>query len=345
MHTPTLPEMEFGGFDGVIKSLLSGLPEWAKQASSWISESPGWAKILLQQTHLGFEITLNDQMILNELKSGKPLEACTLYRMSRNSRFHLYATPGTQKRLHIWLESMPEYQRAEQKTRIDTLMEKITEASTQAMQHWDSVRNLFPIIGNPETPFLALTFRMGDAKENQPSDIPDPSTFRIWDLTNTGKIISRLQQGAVTFYLCELNLPTLATLLTQVTTVFALSIVKWMGKTLQVLAELLKGSLEQIKKIPKEILLSVLGVFALSLLIPGVRNQMGEWLQKSSAGIKEIWHQLLTWLQTWLSSLEDWMEWLSSLGMLGGLLGETVWTDLKNMVVEMLAKGPEGKVV
>src|SRR5690606_31262106 len=134
---------------------------------------------------------------------------------------------------------LPAEQQEEARAGIEKLMERIPEASVQAMQHWEHVRNIFPVLGNASAPFMAITFRFGEQADPGTGDMPNPSTFRVWDLAGTGKIISRLQQGAVTFYLCELNLSVLASLVTQVTAVLALSVIKWAGRALYLLADLM----------------------------------------------------------------------------------------------------------
>jgi len=342
MHTPTFPGNLHSGLDGLLKNLSSTLPDWAQQASQWLSEAPVWASAILKQSAMVFEIVVNEQMIQQELTSHADIEKCLLYRMSGHDKFRLHAMPGTADRLRAWVQGMPEDQQDVYFAKTEQMIARIPEVSAPTMQQWEHVRNIFPVLGNTKSPFMGITFRFGDESVTAGTDIPNPSSFKIWDLANTGKMISRIEQGAVTFYLCELNLTTLTLVLSQVMTVVALSVIKWIGKTLHVLADVLKGSFETIKQIPREVLLSLLGVMAISLLIPGIRNTLQEWLQKSGAWIQEIWTQLLTWLQTWIGSVELFSAWLESLGLVAGLLTETVWQDIKAMIFEMLQKGPEG---
>lgn len=324
------------------ETFSSGLPEWAIQASSWLSEAPGWAAAILKQTAVAFDITVNEQMMIHELSSEKTWEEGILFKLSsRPERFHLHALPGTYDRLHTWILSKPESQQQKLIEELGKIQTRIPEAAQHTLKAWDAARNLFPVIGNHSGPFLAVTFRFGEAAANQVQDMPDPSSFKLWDMAGNGKLISQMQNGALSFYLCELNLPTLVTAVMQITSVFALSVIKWVSKMTGVLSDLLKGSIEGIKKIPKEVLIGVLGVLSAALLVPAIRNQLGEWLKSSSAWIKSNWEHLMEWFQAWMNSLGAWVEWLNSLGLLGGLLTEVVWTDLSGMVAEIIQKGPE----
>ena len=342
MQTSNLPHQLHSAWDGLLKNALTTMPDWAQNASEWLSEAPVWASAILKQSSMVFEIVVNEHMIQQELNSQPDIEKCLLYRMSGHERFKLYAMPGTSDHLRAWVLTKPSDVQDAFFAKTEQMIARIPEVSATSMQHWEHVRNIFPILGNTQTPFMGITFRFSESLASGGTDIPNPSSFKIWDLANTGKMISRMEQGAVTFYLCELNLTTLTLVLSQVMTVVAFSVLKWIGKSLQVLADLGKGSFEKLSQIPREVLLSLLGVMAISLLIPAVRQTLQAWLQKSGAWLQEIWTQLISWLHTWLGSVEMFSAWLESLGLVSGLLGETVWQDIKAMVFEMMQKGPEG---
>lgn len=322
------------GLDALIAGVSETLPEWAKQTISWLSESPTWASTILSQSHLFLHITLNAEMIMRELEGMQSGKDMIVQKMLENPRFRLHAFPGTHQELTDWASS----QGQTVQDRVLELIGKLPETPLTDMRAWNEARNLFPVIGDKKAPFLAMTFAFGENQEKLPETMPVPSTLRLWDMSGNAQLLTHLQQGSVTFYICELNLPTLLTLLLQFTTVMALSVVKWISKISALLSDLMQGAVEGLRKIPKEVLLATLGALAAALLIPAVREQLGEWLTQSKAWFEANYTQLMEWAGQWASEMQLLLDWFRSVSLLGGLLTEQVSADLMAMLQSFMKK-------
>lgn len=317
-------------------SISSKLPEWAQGSLDWLSESPAWASSILSQSSLVFHITINAKMLIRELSSSKASEKILLQKLSETSRFKLHAFPGTHEALKSWMQGQTE----EIQKEASELMIRIPEMDPASLKAWNTARNLFPIIGDSTAPYLALTFSFGPHTPIATDAMPEPSSLKLWDLGGNAQLLTHLQQGSISFYVCELNLPTLLTVLLQITTVFVLSVIKWIGKITALLSDLIKGAIDSLRQVPKEVLLATLGVFAAALLIPAVRDQLGEWLSKSKDWLAANQQQLLAWAGSWASEAGLILEWIQSLALLGGLLSEQVWADLLEMLNEFIKPQP-----
>jgi hypothetical protein len=320
----------------LVGSVNTQLPEWAKNTLDWLSESPAWASSILSQSSLVFHLTVNANMIIRELSSGKPSEKLLIQKMSESSRFRLHAFPGTHAALKDWMQNQAE----EMQQEVLTLLEKVQEMDASSNKAWNTARNLFPVIGDTQAPFLALTYSFGGNPLPGSVEMPEPSSLKLWDLGGNAQLLTHLQQGSVSFYLCELNLPTLLTVLLQITTVFVLSVIKWVSKISALLSDLMEGAVDSLRKIPKEVLLATLGALAAALLIPAVRDQLGEWLSKSKEWLVANQQQLLAWAGNWAAEAGLILEWIQSLALLGGLLTEQVWADLSSMLKEFTKVQP-----
>lgn len=327
---------DFSALSGLVTNLNTQLPEWAQSTLTWLSESPAWATSILSQSSLVLHLSVNDQMFIRELESDKGDNSILLLKMAGNEKFHLHAIPGTHAKLKAWAFDQNEIRQA----LVAKILEVVPEMETAALKTWNAARNLFPVLGNTETPFLSLTFSFGGKPVG--TEIPEPSSLRIWDMPGNAQLLTHLQQGVVSFYVCELNLPTLIQLVLQMTTVFALSVVKWLSIISSALMELMQGTVDSLRKIPKEVLLASLGVLAGILLIPAVREQLGEWLQQSKAWIEANYHQLMLWAGNWAKEMELVLEWLASLRLVGGLLTEQVEAELMEMFKNLPNPAPTG---
>lgn len=322
------------GLDKLIAGVSETLPEWAKQTMSWLSESPSWASTILSQSKLYLHITLNAEMIMRELEGLESGKSMIVQQMLDNPSFRLHAFPGTHQQLTDWAPSQNEAVQ----NKVRDLIGKLPETPPNDMRAWNEARNLFPVIGDKKAPFLAMTFAFGEHQEKLSETMPVPSSLRLWDMSGDAQLLTHLQQGSVTFYICELNLPTLLTLLLQFTTVMALSVVKWISKISAVLSDLMQGAVEGLRKIPKEVLLATLGALAAALLIPAVREQLGEWLTQSKAWFEANYAHLMEWAGNWASEMQVLLNWFRSVSLLGGLLTEQVSADLMAMLQSFMNK-------
>jgi hypothetical protein len=320
----------------LVGSVNTQMPDWAKSTLDWLSESPAWASSILSQSSLVFHLTVNDKMLIRELSSGQSSEKLLIGKMSESDRFKLHAFPGTHAAVKEWMKDQTESLQQE----VLSLLDKIQEMDASSIKAWNTARNLFPLIGDTQAPFLALTFSFAGSPANSSTDMPEPSTLKLWDLGGNAQLLTHLQQGSVSFYLCELNLPTLLTVLLQITTVFILSVIKWVSKISALLSDLMEGAVDSLRKIPKEVLLATLGALAAALLIPAVRGQLGEWLSKSKEWFAANQQQLLAWAGNWAAEAGLILEWIQSLALLGGLLTEQVWADLSDMLKEFTKVQP-----
>lgn len=317
-------------------NLNAQLPEWASKSLEWLSESPAWASSILSQSTLVFHITVNAKMLIRELSSEKATDKILLQKISEKSRFKLHAFPGTHEEVKSWMLGQSE----EIQKKANELLSHIPEMDLVSLKAWNEARNLFPIIGDTHAPYMALTFSFGANTAVQSDVMPEPSSLKLWDLGGNAQLLTHLQQGSVSFYICELNLPTLLTVLLQITTVFVLSVIKWLSKISALLSDLMEGAVDSLRKIPKEVLLATLGALAAALLIPAVRNQLGEWLSKSKDWLEANQQQLLAWAGSWAAEASLILEWIQSLALLGGLLSEQVWADLSEMLKEFIKPQP-----
>lgn len=320
----------------LVGSINTQMPEWAKNTLNWLSESPTLANSILSQSSLVFHLTVNASMVIRELSSGKSSDKLLLQKMSESNRFKLHAFPGTHAALTEWMQNQSD----EIQKELIALLARIHEMDATSNKAWNTARNLFPVIGNTQAPFLALTFSFGGSPAVGRVEMPEPSSLKLWDLGGNAQLLTHLQQGSVTFYLCELNLPTLLTVLLQITTVFVLSVIKWISKISALLSDLMEGAIDSLRKIPKEVLLATLGALAAALLIPAVRDQLGEWLSKSKDWFAANQQQLLAWAGDWAEEAGLILEWIQSLALLGGLLTEQVWADLSDMLKEFTKVQP-----
>jgi hypothetical protein len=318
---------DFSELLGWVSNLNVQLPEWAQHTVSWLSEAPAWATAILGQNHMYFHVTLNAELIIGELESLSSGEATVVQKMLDNPKFRLHAFPGTQQRLTDW--SLTQSQNMQAK--IQEMLLKIPETHGSDLHTWNEARRLFPIIADKTAPFLAMTFAFGEHVPLTES-MPLPTGLKLWDLSGSTQLLTNLQQGAVTFYVCELNLSSLLTLLLQFTTVIALSVVKWMSQLAGVLKDLIEGAVDGLKKNPKEVLLALLGALAAAWLIPALRNQLGDWMKQGKVWFEANYAQLMKWAGQWANEMQGLVEWFKSLSLLGSLFIEQVSADLINLL-------------
>ena len=136
------------------------------------------------------------------LKSNSAIEDTLIYRLGKSKSVLVYAPPKLKQEIYAKISLLLSDQEEAAKGLADQLLEFITIQDAQWIDEWKKANSLIGHVDSDDVPYLALAFHVGShAIVSSDSVFQKQGDAQVWNKTETERILTTYQSGALSFCL------------------------------------------------------------------------------------------------------------------------------------------------
>jgi predicted nucleic acid-binding protein len=233
--------------------------------------------------------------IKGSIKKRENIESSFLYKLLKSKSVEIFAPPKLSEELHEKIkEVLDEGDHELALSYALLLLPKITVKDAQWVENWKKANNLIGEVDPDDVSYLALAFEVGSHAIISFDDVfHRQGDIQVWKHSETDKMVTSYNSGFISFCL----MGNIGDLLAKLVAVIFRFIRDSIIKLIQLIAEITKGIVVGISKLPPEILiiLVTLGILffddikkAGKDLIQFIKDKGNEIIAKLKLAVKEI---------------------------------------------------------
>ena len=271
--------------------------------------------IFSEECQFQIELVIDSNIVFSEVRAimrGKPSFLKTII---KNPFLKLFAPPEIVDEVNGAIEEdLPKkFNRNDAKELAFELISQIEVLEGQRLEAWVKSSILIGKRDQKDVPFLSLAFSLrAHGIITKDRDFEEQNEVRLWELGETGRMVSDFNKGSVSFFLLGTLLPNVLQFCYWLCISFFKFVIEVINGIISVAIALVRGGVEGLSRIPPWLSITVIGGFAFTMIVSEKARKkvgnffsiLGEIALEVYSKIKKVFSSIIDGIKLFIQFIE-----------------------------------------